>query len=547
MKKTRNKRNPDSWITLALILCLSLWIPSYQAAAAPKGEEKETEASYLKSVTYYADDWVINFWNLEDDFLEEDLRQIAADGFNSIILAVPWREFQIDMESRRYNQYALNKLHRVMDAAGEEGLLVILRVGYTWDHAGSGNVLERYQDLIYKEEVREAWMDYVERIYEESSGHPNFYGGFLTWEDFWNFTHTAGELGDTAYSRRLAEDIGYTDYVKETVSLEEAGRQYGESFEDWSQLYLPRREKEAYGLFLNFYDSFLNRLLAESQTVFPNLSMEVRADVDSVNKQDGQPVGFSHVTTFGCQDSAYTSLMYAVSMGMSMGNEHMTADQVLPQTAATLDWVRLHNGGKPLYIDQLLFTDNTPGFEENSRLDEGEIPVYLSSLAPVLKGRILGYGVWTYRDYGNNMIYNCQFALGDGGWNTFGRTQVEERDGSNQMKLEGYSRISQAVNTVGSAVKGDTVQVRLQADSPSGSNLTVSLGKISRTVKVEGKQQLNLEFSGTGLNELSISSDNTVYLDNIKVYTQVTEGKLYDINGNPDSCLEAVRILNSSL
>ena len=137
--------------------------------------------------------------------------------------------------------------------------------------------------------------------------------------------------------------------------------------------------------------------------------------------------------------------------------------------------------------------------------------------------------------------------MGDGGWNSFGRTKVEERDGSNQMKLESYSRISQTVNTAGSAVKGDTVKVCFQADSPSGSNLTVSLGKRSRTVKVEGKQQLNLEFSGTGLNELSISSDSTVYLDNIKVYTQVTEGKLYDINGNPESCLEAVRILNSSL
>ena len=66
-------------------------------------------------------------------------------------------------------------------------------------------------------------------------------------------------------------------------------------------------------------------------------------------------------------------------------------------------------------------------------------------------------------------------------------------------------------------------------------------------MKVEGKQQLNLELSGAGLSEFSISADRTVYIDNIKVYTQVTEGKLYDINGNPDSCLEAVRVLNASL
>ena len=49
------------------------------------------------------------------------------------------------------------------------------------------------------------------------------------------------------------------------------------------------------------------------------------------------------------------------------------------------------------------------------------------------------------------------------------------------------------------------------------------------------------------LGEFSISSDRAVYVDNIQVYTHVTEGKLYDIDGNPDSCLEAVRTLNASL
>ena len=101
----------------------------------------------------------------------------------------------------------------------------------------------------------------------------------------------------------------------------------------------------------------------------------------------------------------------------------MSAAQVLPQTAATLDWVSQYNGGKPLYIDQFLFTDNTPGFEENPKLDEAEMPVYLTQCASVLKEKTMGYGIWTYRDYGNNMIYNSQFALGKEGWMSSGRTQ----------------------------------------------------------------------------------------------------------------------------
>ena len=57
-------------------------------------EYSSGERGYLRSATYYSDDWVINFWNSESVHMEEELARIAADGFNSIILAVPWREFQ---------------------------------------------------------------------------------------------------------------------------------------------------------------------------------------------------------------------------------------------------------------------------------------------------------------------------------------------------------------------------------------------------------------------------------------------------------------------
>ena len=61
------------------------------------------ENGYLKSATYYSDEWVINFWNSESSHMEEELKQIAEDGFNSIILVVPWREFQPSMNPQRYN------------------------------------------------------------------------------------------------------------------------------------------------------------------------------------------------------------------------------------------------------------------------------------------------------------------------------------------------------------------------------------------------------------------------------------------------------------
>ena len=86
---------------------------------------------YEKSATYYSDDWVINFWNSESSRMDEELAQIAADGFNSIILVVPWNEFQPDMNPCRYEEYPMEKFHKVMNAAGQHGLDVYLRVGYT--------------------------------------------------------------------------------------------------------------------------------------------------------------------------------------------------------------------------------------------------------------------------------------------------------------------------------------------------------------------------------------------------------------------------------
>ena len=103
--------------------------------------------------------------------MDEELKQIAEDGFNSIILVVPWREFQPSVSPEQYNDYAWEKFDRVMEAAGKQDLKVMLRVGYTWDYYGSDNVLERYEKMLYDETVKQAWMHYTKRLYEKASAH----------------------------------------------------------------------------------------------------------------------------------------------------------------------------------------------------------------------------------------------------------------------------------------------------------------------------------------------------------------------------------------
>ncbi|MEY8339481.1 hypothetical protein AALB16_15930 [Lachnospiraceae bacterium 62-35] len=172
------------WTLLTIVsLLFGLIGPSFVSYGAEK-------PSYLKSATYYSDDWVVNFWNSESSHMDEELEKIAEDGFNSIILVVPWGEFQPQMLPVRYESYAFDKLNQVMEAAGRHGLWVILRVGYTWDYSG-GEGIERYEKLLYDESTKQAWLDYIKKIYEAAAAHDNFYGGFLTWEDFWNFVQTS--------------------------------------------------------------------------------------------------------------------------------------------------------------------------------------------------------------------------------------------------------------------------------------------------------------------------------------------------------------------
>ncbi len=92
---------------------------------------------YMRSVTYFGDEWPINYWNSEDKNMEENMARIAADGFNSLILVIPWREFQPSEVGSYFNERAFARLDQVMDCAERHGLGVVLRLGYVWDYLGA--------------------------------------------------------------------------------------------------------------------------------------------------------------------------------------------------------------------------------------------------------------------------------------------------------------------------------------------------------------------------------------------------------------------------
>ncbi|MDD3253847.1 MAG: hypothetical protein PHV18_14965 [Lachnospiraceae bacterium] len=515
--------------------------PAHKAEAA-------TAPGYIKAATYVSDAWVSNFWNSESDHMEEELARIAADGFNSIVLVVPWREFQPSIEPISYSSYPFQKLDQIMRAAGAQGLGVVFRVGYTWDYYSDDASNLRFRELLRNQATRAGWIDYARTLYQAGSAYSNFYGGFMTWEDFWNYVEDATSFGNGQYSIHEAKRIGYQTYLKKNYTMKEINEAYGDDdlFQKVDQVYIPRKNQNAYRLFYEFYDDYLNCLLADTQAVFPNLSMEVRLDVDPVDALEGDgKVGVPHYQTFGCGNSEFTSLMYSVSMGRDFG-QLITASEAIETMNEQLEIVRLHNGGKPIFIDQLLYTDATEGFEHNARLHASHMGAYLTGIPDTLRRYTNGYAIWTYRNYANNPVYNSQFALGSKGWTVSGGKAAERND-SSQMLLSAGGSLSQKVGHRISGRNTHENHVRFTADCDGTALITVSLGRNSRQIEVQGKQEYDLNFGPVSYYEVSFSTDADVYLDNIEVYNFVQDGQLYDMDGNELGCLGAIRTLNAAM
>lgn len=517
--------------------------------ACPSGQAMAASAPhYMKSATYVSDVWVSNFWSSESDHMDEELAQIAADGFNSIILVIPWREFQPSIEPISYNSYTFKKLDKIMKSAEIHGLGVMFRVGYTWDYCNDDVSALRFRELLRDRATRAGWIDYARKLYEVGTAYPNFYGGFITWEDFWNYVEDATSFGNGTYSINEARKIGFQNYLKKHYTMKEINEAYGQEnlFQKVDQVYIPRRSQYAYKLFYEFYDDYLNTLLADTQKVFPNLSMEVRLDVDPVDNIAGEgQVGVPHYQTFPCGDSEFTSVMYSVSMGRAAG-QLVTAPEAINTMNEQLATVQANNGDKPVYIDQLLYMDATEGFEHNARLHESHRSAYLTALPDTLRRFTNGYAVWSYRNYTNNPVYNNQFALGSRGWTVTGGT-VTARDGSNQMLLAAGGKLEQKVGHRISGRNTHENHVRFTADCDGTAVVTVALGKNTQQIEVQGSQMYDLNFGKISYYDVSFTTDAGVYLDNVEVYNFVQDGQLYDIDGNELSCLGAMRTLNAAM
>ena len=165
------------------------------------------------------------------------------------------------------------------------------------DYAGSDNVLTRYERLLYDEEIRSAWLSYAARFMRGPALTKISAAVFLPGRISGILRKTAPDMEMELPGERWQSRWIYR-LCQGALRLKELSAFYGTDFSDYSEIYLPEKESYARKVLFEFYDAFLQKLLKETQAVFPDLSMEVRLDTDAVKKADGSLEGVPHWNTF---------------------------------------------------------------------------------------------------------------------------------------------------------------------------------------------------------------------------------------------------------
>ena len=399
------------------------------------------------------------------------------------------------------------------------------------------------------EKSKKAWNEYAEALYKRLSNHSNFKGAFLTWEDFL-MVFSICDLKDPEERLRFAKFVGYQTWVEQNFSLKDYNKKFAQKYDSYGDIRIPGRDDPDMEAMYEFADGFLNTILSDTQKVFPNISMEVRLDWDPYKSKGGSVEFYKHNATYACGSSDFTATMYGIPMGCENKGERITAKDAMGHTEYILKNLSRSNSGKPVYIEQFLFMDNTPTFSHNAQIKPEEVGGYLRGISRILKEYAAGYGIWAYRNYRNNLIYNPGFALEGKGWKNIGNPGWSMIAGSNACHLEGGQGIEQRVPPVRlQHLFNDTCHVTFDVvQCEQEGKISVSVGGHAQEAIVGGAGKIDLVFDKKDISNLKIEVlSGNFCIDNVCLYSFVQNGGMYDEAGNELEYVNDVRKLNEDL
>ncbi len=541
---------------VAVLAAIAVWKwPGGEADVAPEWTPPATGvepigpgAGYLRGAHWFGEGWAVNFWNTRlEERAAEDFATLRADGFNTVVLVVPWPGFSASPGEGRIDPERARRLESLLDLASEAGLNVVLRLGYAWDAsvAQSGQWLTV---LWLDEDVRQAWLRHMAAVWALVEDRPEVRFAFISWEDLW----AVAGFGDGGPEKRLdlAWRTGFQDWLRRYVPLEVVNARYGASYTDFSQVPVAQRQHPAFGLFFDFIDhAWVERFFRPAQAAFPRMSMEVRIDSDPVWNAPGELAYWhSHELAWDLPGAEWITVYWAPAMGGENQGEMLSPETAAERLAYQMNRLRRVTGDRPIFIDQFLVEDFTPGFENNGRLPRDQVDDFLALAAPVLETLTHGYALWTWRDYLHNAVPSPDFSAAPEQWAGVGAAA----DGMT-LSLEPGDRLWRDFTIHEFHAPGGPESALLCLDAVVDGDTAPDL--LVETVSGELRSEIDVSGSGEACLDLPVEPVTTVALEALQPvalfsmsfsgFTQPTG--IRDVDGQPKPVATAWRDLNAAL
>ncbi len=498
---------------------------------------------FVRAAHYFADGWALNMWQVaEPKRFRGDLRQIRLDGFNAIIVLVPWRGFQTDCLVPQYDPFYVAQLQRLLKAAEKEKLEVIVRASYL-HHSLEQNVPSAFAMVGRLREdpaTMSAWLDYLRNLHQVCSRYRSFRQAFISWEEFWG-SFIKLQRYEESRRERLMEPTGFSNYLQERgISGITA---------------IPEAEDPAFEHYLAFINQSVRQLIEAASEVFPGISAEFRVDLDPVNGPDG--------VTWRANDNyanwPTTRYSYwAPFMGAENVGELLSSERTLELLRYIMGLVTEQGENCDHIIDQFNFVDDTAAYiNVHARIEPDEVKQFLEGAAPILKKFSSGYGIWAYRDYKQNILYNPKFLMGLAGWQVvsgsarpLGRNKPGVKLGSNTIlrqtlpaPVSGLQRaipFTEFQLEVAGLEENDQLQIRINA----GPWQAIEVGNLGGTATVQ--VDYGQVWDDGLLIEIRNSGGRTT-LTGMVFYHTVFQCGIRDVSGREGPYLAALRDFNQKL
>lgn len=502
---------------------------------------------YLKGVTYFGAASPVTFWNSDLSRVAADFKEIRADGFNTVILVVPWGEFQPGLQPGRINADAFARLARVCRAASAEQLQVQMRLSYLHDHYPGEDLAgdKRAVMLLSNDRLMPDWLSYLQRIQTATRGCAS--GSFLSWEDFWIVFKHLDDAEAGHLPGKIAKDYGYDAWINRHANQAYRGR-YAAIRKQLGYYPFPKRRSPDFAWVFRWFDDQLsNRLMSRASQVLRPLSLEPRVDDDPIFDGERRIDWFSHKASYQVRSSPYVMSYWAPAMGAQNHGELEEADKVLERFAYMQKKMATDTSNR-IFLEQFLFKDNSLLATQNARIKPEQLSDFLQRAALPLLSLSSGYALWGARDYDASMLFNGFFSLGKKGWQFKGGATLAQKGPASAMLPQGAS-ITQNVRealTLRAMTKLATLRMRLTGPG----TIKARYADQERSAEIgAGESWVKLSFPVANVDtDLVISSSaGDLRLAEVHLYDFTQIGDVRGTLGQPGLHLADIQELNRKL